>query len=123
MFRRNWYSVIFLSHLNTSSNLILLATTKDICIPKWGNGVRDIDNPIEECDDGNHFNYDGCSQSWTVEVGFVCSGGSATTIDKWIENKFMPIATLQVLTNNNLIIKFNDTITKINPTEEDLYTI
>ena len=35
----------------------------------------------------------------------------------------MPIATLQVLTNNNLIIKFNDTITKINPTDEDLYIV
>ena len=35
----------------------------------------------------------------------------------------MPIATLQVLTNNNLIIKFNDTITNINPTEEDLYIV
>ena len=33
----------------------------------------------------------------------------------------MPIASLQILTNNNLIIKFNDTITKINPTDEDLY--
>ena len=35
----------------------------------------------------------------------------------------MPIASLQILTNNNLIIKFNDTITKINPTDEDLYIV
>ena len=35
----------------------------------------------------------------------------------------MPSATFQVLTNNNLIIKFNDTITNINPTDEDLYIV
>ena len=33
----------------------------------------------------------------------------------------MPSATLQVLSNNNLIIKFNDTIKNINPDENDLY--
>ena len=33
----------------------------------------------------------------------------------------MPSATLQVLSSNNLIIKFNDTITNINPSEDDLY--
>ena len=90
---------------------------------KWGNGVRNIDGPIEECDDGNNFNYDGWDQSCKFERGFICSGGSATTIDTWIENKFMPIATLLVLTNNNLIIKFNDTITNINPTDDDLYIV
>ena len=90
---------------------------------KWGNGVRNTDDPIEECDDGNNFNYDGWDQSWKVERGFICSGGDATTKDIWIENKFMPIASLQILTNNNLIIKFNDTITKINPTDEDLYDL
>ena len=33
----------------------------------------------------------------------------------------MPSATLQVLSNINLIIKFNDTITNINSGEDDLY--
>ena len=85
---------------------------------KWGNGVRNTGYPIEECDDGNNFNYDGCNQLWKFEEGFICSSGTLNTKDIWIENKFMPKASLQVLANNNLIIKFNDTITKINPTDK-----
>lgn len=35
----------------------------------------------------------------------------------------MPTATLQVLSNNNLVIKFNDTIASISPTDQDLYIV
>ena len=87
----------------------------------WGNGV--INNSEEEWDDGNYYNFDGCSTDWKVEKGFVCTGGSSTTLTTWLENKFMPSAKIQVLPSNNLIIKFNDTITNISPTKDDLYIV
>ena len=75
---------------------------------KWGNGVRNSD-PYEDWDDGNTFDYDGWSHSWTIERGYICSGGTSTTQDTCIENQFMPTATLQVLSDNSLKISFNDT--------------
>ena len=83
----------------------------------WGNGIIEKD---EQWDDGNHYNFDGCSTDWQVELGFVCNRGSSTT-SSWIQIQFMPSAKLEVLSNNNLIIKFNDTIKIFNPTENDLY--
>ena len=105
-------------------NIDNLITKWQKWIIKWGNGFRvesDPNSPPEQCDDGNTFDYDGCSHTWTIELGFVCNGGSPTSKDTCIENQFMPSATLQVLSSNNLIIKFNDTITNINPSEDDLY--
>ena len=87
---------------------------------KWGNGVRNSD-PYEEWDDGNTFDYDGWSHKWVVELGYICNGGTASTPDNWIENQFMPKATLQVLSNNNLLLKFNDTIASTAITENDIY--
>ena len=81
----------------------------------WGNGVI---NPGEKCDDGNLYNFDGCSNDWLVEAGFLCSETSQKATSTWIQNKFMPSAQLEVLSNNNLIITFNDTIKIVNPTEK-----
>ena len=76
---------------------------------------------FEYCDDGNTFNFDGWSNQWTIEKGYICSGGSPTTIDIWIENQFMPTATLKVMSNNDLLITFNDTIANVAITDNDLY--
>ena len=90
-------------------------------ILKWGNGFIDSEN--EQWDDGNHYSFDGWNINWQLEVGYVCTGGSSTTSTIWLENKFMPSAKIQVLPSNNLIIKFNDTITNISPTKDDLYIV
>lgn len=45
-----------------------LSICKPISLTR-GNGVID---DIEECDDGNIFNGDGCSADMTVEPGYVC---------------------------------------------------
>ena len=91
------------------------------CILIWGNGV--IDNSGEQWDDGNHYNFDGCSTDCQVEKGFVCTDGSSTTVTNWLENQFMPKGSLQVLANNDLIIRFNDTITIVDPNKDDLYIV
>ena len=92
--------------------------------PMCGNGVRNTDTSLsifEYCDDGNTFNFDGWSNQWTIDKGYICSGGSPTTIDTWIENQFMPTATLKVMTNNDLLVTFNDTIANVAITDNDLY--
>jgi len=34
----------------------------------------------DECDDGNTVNGDGCSDNCTIEAGFICFGGSFTSV-------------------------------------------
>src|SRR5262245_47327278 len=36
-----------------------------------GNGVT---NPMEDCDDGNNVDGDGCSAACEIEVGYTCTG-------------------------------------------------
>ena len=85
---------------------------------KCGNGVRTSD---ENCDDANTFSYDGWSAEWEIEQGYICSGGSTTSSDTWIENNFMPISTLTVLPNNDLELNFNDTMVETTIESSDLY--
>jgi cysteine-rich repeat protein len=33
------------------------------------------------CDDGNNLDDDGCSSTCSIEPGWVCSGGTTTTLD------------------------------------------
>ena len=37
------------------------------CNGEWGNGNKIAS---EECDDANIYNGDGCSENWTIEVGY-----------------------------------------------------
>lgn len=92
--------------------------TPDICIKKCGNGLRTVD---ENWDDGNSFDYDGCSSNCDIEQGYLWSGGSPTTIDEWIENTFMPLAALTITQQNNLILTFNDTLFIVDIDSNDLY--
>ena len=48
------------------------------CVYLCGNSKRDS---TEECDDGNATSGDGWSATWDVENGYVCTGGSSTTVD------------------------------------------
>ena len=43
---------------------------------KWGDGMVADD---EDCDDGNEDSDDGCSDSWSFEFRYKCSGGSHST--------------------------------------------
>lgn len=91
--------------------------TPDICVFKCGNGYVETD---EKWDDSNLFDYDGCDSNWVVEPGFICIEGSLTTPTKWVENEFMPDATLTVLQTNDLLIRFNDTISETTISNNDL---
>ena len=59
-------------------------------VPLWidlcGNTVRD---PGEEWDDGNTTPNDGWSNTWKVENGYACTGGSSITIDTWSKFTFI----------------------------------
>ena len=60
------------------------ATTKDSCTEIWGDGIR-FNSNITYCDDGNNSNGDGCNSSWSIETGWICSGGTTSTKDVWTE--------------------------------------
>ena len=92
--------------------------TPQECIRSWGNAKR---NSTEECDDGNSFDFDGCSSECKIDTGYSWSGGSLTTPDTWIENQFMPKSELTVTTENNLKLTFNDTMLIQDIAETDLY--
>ena len=53
---------------------VIFAGSTDVC----GNGRR---TGSEGCDDGNTANNDGCGSTCTVESGFSCMGGTASTPD------------------------------------------
>lgn len=44
-----------------------------LCREKCGDGTR----YEAECDDGNSFNGDGCSEDCRIETGYFCSGGTS----------------------------------------------
>ena len=54
-------------------------TTKDVC-EVCGDGIV-IHDTLDNCDDGNKIDGDGCNSSWIVEKGWICSGGSPISID------------------------------------------
>ena len=47
----------------------------------WGDGFKNE----EEWDDGNTFDFDGCSSSCQIEEWFKCTGGNLTTKDEWVD--------------------------------------
>ena len=49
--------------------------SKSVCTPKCGNDIisPDENNVLEECDDANTGDYDGCSSSCTIEIGYTCN--------------------------------------------------
>ena len=59
-------------------------TTKDSCSEIWGDGIR-FNSVSTYCDDKNTNNSDDWSSSWTIESGWLCSGGTSTTVDIWSE--------------------------------------
>ena len=52
----------------------LTMTEDNVCIEECGDGV--FLGLTSECDDGNLFGGDGCSEKCTVEYGFACEGGT-----------------------------------------------
>ena len=59
-------------------------TTKDTWTEVWGDGKR-FNSISTYWDDGNTINGDGWSSTCSIETGFVCNGGSTTSIDIWKE--------------------------------------
>jgi cysteine-rich repeat protein len=83
-------------------------TTKDVCTEICGDGMP---RGVLGCDDGNLVNGDGCDKTCTVEYGWKCFSPNKIVssfcykiswpniVDFWLANG-----------NNNLYIKFNETI-------------
>jgi|LauGreDrversion4_2_1035121.scaffolds.fasta_scaffold35030_4 cysteine-rich repeat protein len=61
---------------------------------------------LNECDDGNMVDGDGCSSDCAIERNWDCSGGSPLTKDTCTFYQ-LDIVGLTVTENNNLIIEFN----------------
>lgn len=49
-----------------------------MCEEICGDGIR---SQAVECDDGNTNDNDGCSSLCSIEVGFICGGGSLSSRD------------------------------------------
>ena len=60
------------------------ATTLDTWTESCGDGKR-FNTILTYWDDGNNVGGDGCSNTWAIETGWTCTGGSATTLDTWTE--------------------------------------
>ena len=59
-------------------------TSKDTCTEICGDGKR-FNSLTTYCDDGNVSSGDGCDSSWSIESGWVWSGGKSNTKDTWTE--------------------------------------
>ncbi len=57
------------------TNIGVLTPTPSVCSNDCGNGAP---NGVEQCDDGNTTNGDGCSSECAVEAGFECSAAVAS---------------------------------------------
>jgi cysteine-rich repeat protein len=54
-------------------------TNPELCVTRWGDG---LEAGLEKCDDSNFVASDGCAADClSVEAGWVCIGGSTTTVD------------------------------------------
>jgi cysteine-rich repeat protein len=60
------------------------------CIDKCGDGI--LLNLQLQCDDGNTISGDGCSSTCQIEAGFICAGGSPTTITVCRRPSYLAIA-------------------------------
>ena len=47
---------------------------------EWGDGLR---VGLEDWDDGNTYNEDRCYDQCNIETGFIWTGGSSSSRDKW----------------------------------------
>ena len=56
----------------------------DKCYEICGDGIT-VKTTAGKCDDGNIWNGDGCSEICLIEIGWVCGGGTLTTIDTCYE--------------------------------------
>lgn len=56
----------------------MINVNNDLCYEICGDGLRYVD----ECDDGNDRNGDGCSKNCEIEDEFTCRGGSPTSPDE-----------------------------------------
>ena len=59
-------------------------TSKDTWTEICGDGKRFNSNSTY-WDDGNTASEDGCSSTWSIESGWICSGGSSSSRDAWKE--------------------------------------
>ena len=58
------------------------ASNPTLWVSKWGDSIKVIS---EAWDDGNLVSGDGCSSTWTIEYGFVWSGGTIYVKDTWVD--------------------------------------
>jgi large repetitive protein len=56
----------------------------DSCTEIWGDGIR-FNTLTTYWDDGNTNDNDGWNNLWAIELGWECTGGTATTQDAWTE--------------------------------------
>ena len=53
---------------------------ESFCEPKCGDGSK-VGWEVSACEDGNTVDGDGCSSECSVESGYLCKGGSESSID------------------------------------------
>ena len=93
----------------------MLLGSSGMCIENCGDGKN---YGINQCDDGNLIDGDGCSSSCLIEEGWMCYGGSLTTADI-CSHELTTFKSLNVTEENNLILKFSNPIFIVDKLTED----
>jgi cysteine-rich repeat protein len=77
-----------------------------LCIENCGDGKN---FGLNECDDGNTVDGDGCSSTCDIEEGWICSGGTSSTNDICTHIE-VTISSINITEQNNIILKFSEPV-------------
>ena len=75
--------------------------------PNCGDNIRDSFPLIEECDDGNNLNFDGCSFDWKIEPGYSCSYSTGVEICNTLFESPAPLFAFYDQVLSKIIIEFD----------------
>ena len=92
-----------------------------VCSPPWGDGIRN-ENLLEEWDDNNLINMDGCDENCKVEFNFIWDPDPITGVDKCVPEFFPPAISKHSINSESSIISFifNDTMANFSFTESQV---
>ena len=82
------------------------------CYPNWGDGDKDTSPYYEEWDDGNNFDFDGCSKACKKEFNYDCTYDSIKKADVWQTIYDTPVILNSTYDSkaNQITVNFNQTM-------------
>jgi cysteine-rich repeat protein len=90
--------------MNTGFKCINYSDKPSFWYPNWGDGIRDSFPTVEDWDDGNNMDDDGCSKECKVEPTYICTP-NGSGVDEWTTIYPRPIVVSNELDTTLSIIK------------------